>query len=142
LHYKTGKQSDFVAQSSEAAETKACATLVLTITWLRSILTELGLLAVRPTYVLIDNSTTLLNADVGRITLKNRSYGCAVSDINLQVSQKRIKLFKVSSEFNYADYFTKLLPTKAMIANDAFICARAQDEVSSKKRKLEDEEAF
>jgi len=109
-YYHAIKQSGFIAISSESSETRAALDIGKVILHARNLLKEMNLLYTeRPTYLLMDNTATIVNLNEGKISRKTKHDALAHNFVRQLVKDKEIQPWKLDSKDNRSDIFTKIL---------------------------------
>lgn len=112
ISYSSRKQSTFIATSSEAAESRAICDVAKPLKFLKDLAVEKTLMDDndRPTYLLCDNSATIVNMHQGKVHQKNRHHARELAFARSMVVGGYINPYKVATAHNHADIFTKMLP--------------------------------
>ena len=111
ISYFSKKQSTFIATLSEAAETRAVCGVAKPLKFLRDLAVEMTIMedTDRPTFLLCDNEATIINLHQGKVHNKNRHHAREIAFARSMVVQRYINPFKVATDHNHADIFTKIL---------------------------------
>ena len=107
---------------SSAASELVCSTLALkSILAHRMLLNELHLLKDGPTLLYLDANAVINGAEMERVTRQMRFMAARYSMLRQAVTDKRVKLAKVHTDYNKADIFTKALTGEAFIRGRALV---------------------
>jgi hypothetical protein len=115
LCWQSKKQNKHVANSTYSAENYCGSIASRKIDWINNILQPIGLLGSGPTPMLGDNSAHIVNANQQKLATTERHMGMAMEQIFDLVDKGKIKLYKIKSEDNGSDMFTKLLAKSPLL---------------------------
>jgi hypothetical protein len=107
IHHVSKRQSKFIADSSEAAETAALSEALKDIEWMRNILEEIGFKQNGPTFVLGDNMASVIKAMDDKINSRNKHHRRKFNNISLFRQENKIILYPIRSTDNDANTYTK-----------------------------------
>ena len=107
IHHVSKRQSMFIADSTEAAETSALSEALKDVEWMRNILEELGFKQNGPTFILGDNMASIIKAMDDKVNAKNKHHRRKFNNIRLCRAKNMMNLFPIKSDDNDANTFTK-----------------------------------
>ena len=107
INHVSKRQSLFIADSSEAAETAALNESLKDIEWLRNLLEEIGFPQEGPTLIFGDNTASVIKAMDDKMNSKNRHHRRKFNEVRLKRQLGLMKMIAIKSEDNDANTFTK-----------------------------------
>jgi hypothetical protein len=126
LNWRSKKQADQVADSTESSETAAACLGVRDLMWQRNVLDELGILANNSRGILLlDNSTLVVNLNNGKITTNTRHYGRNVSFLIHEIESLKLTVCWIPAKQNWANQLTKSLPPGQTTAEASHLMGNA-----------------
>jgi hypothetical protein len=107
IHHVSKRQSMFIADSSEAAESMALSEALKDVKWLRNIMEEIGFKQNGPTFILGDNMASIIKGMDDKVSSKTKHHRRLFCNIRLCRQQNLMNLYPVRSEDNDANTLTK-----------------------------------
>ena len=108
LNWRSKKQAEQVADSTESSETAAACLGVRDLMWKRSVLEEPDVLSENSCGILLlDNKTLVVNLNNGKITRNTRHYGRNVSFLIHEIDSFKLIVRWIPSSLNWSNQMTK-----------------------------------